>query len=149
MFENKVYEGIHYSRFIASWFKSGGKLDYRFKKWLQSLKINDKEITEEIIREIYDFAENGKLELQETAKAFLDINNKNEEIQFNIVVNLRAQSILLEHAIEYAERARKFKEHGFEEKSHSLCEISKELIRLNSKLCGEILEAIHSLQKEE
>lgn len=73
MFENKVYETIYYSRFVASWIKAGGgKLDYRFKEWLKSLIINGKHIPDEIITEIYNYAENGKLELQEHAKMFLN-----------------------------------------------------------------------------
>ena len=76
MFENKIYEGIHYSRFIASWVKVGGELKSRnawlMKDWLRQLTINDKPIPEEVIMEIYIFATNGKLELQESAKRFLE-----------------------------------------------------------------------------
>ena len=74
-FENKIYEGIHYSRFIASWVKVGGELRsrnaYLMKDWLRQLIINDKPIPEEVIMEIYNFATNGKLELQANARNFI------------------------------------------------------------------------------
>ena len=71
MFENKMFEGIYYSRFVASWFKSGGKINNKFKEWLKSFTINGKQVPEDIIQEIYCYADNGKLELEESAKAFL------------------------------------------------------------------------------
>lgn len=75
-FENKIYEGIHYSRFVASWVLAGGELRrrnaYILKDWLRTLKINDKPIPEDIIMEIYLYATNGKLELQTSAKNFLE-----------------------------------------------------------------------------
>lgn len=71
MFENKTIEGIHYSRFVASWAKVNGKIDYRFKNWLEELVINERHLTETEIKEIYDFGTNGKLELQTHAKLFL------------------------------------------------------------------------------
>lgn len=74
-FENKIYEGIHYSRFIASWVKVGGELRSRnawiFQDWLRQLIINGNPIPEEVIMEIYNFATNGKLELQENARKFI------------------------------------------------------------------------------
>ena len=80
MFENKIFEGIHYSRFVASWVKVGGELRsrnaYLMKDWLRTLTINDKKIPEDIIMEIYNFATNGKLELQELAKRFLENGGK-------------------------------------------------------------------------
>lgn len=80
MFENKEFEGIYYSRFIASWIKVGGELRtrnaYLFKDWLRTLTINDKKIPEDIIMEIYNFATNGKLELQTLASRFLENGGK-------------------------------------------------------------------------
>ena len=148
MFENKEYMGIHYSRFIASWMKMGGKINYKFKEWLRSLIINNENIPEEIIREIYDFADNGKLELQENAAKFLAADKKNEEKEFEIAVNLKTQAKMLEHANRYAERAQKYKEHGFEEKSHFLCEMGREMIKINSELCDEALQSCKDLQEE-
>ena len=48
MFENKIYEGIHYSRFVAS-FSKKGEINYKFKKWLKQLIINGKSIPEDVI----------------------------------------------------------------------------------------------------
>ena len=74
MFENRIIEGIHISRFVASWVKEGGKLNFTFKEWLGTLTINERKLTNDEIREIYDFATNGKLELEILASKFL--NNK-------------------------------------------------------------------------
>ena len=84
-FENKIFEGIHYSRFIASWFRAGGNFkDFKitkgniikrqlclFRDWLRSLTINGKNIPEDVIVEIVDMATSGKLELEESAKKFI------------------------------------------------------------------------------
>ena len=72
MFENKIYENIYYSRFAASWVRAGGgKFNWRFKDWLKQLVINGKYIPEEIVNEIYNYAENGKLELETNAENFI------------------------------------------------------------------------------
>ena len=77
-FENKTYERIHYSRFIASWINQGGKFDRKgqiqFGDWLDTLTINGKAIPEEVIDDIIDFGSNGKLELQISALKFLAEN---------------------------------------------------------------------------
>lgn len=71
-FENNYLNGIHVSRYCASWIKGGGeRFNWRFKLWLKSLVINGRRLTEDEIRFILNFAENGKLELQEHAKMFL------------------------------------------------------------------------------
>lgn len=72
MFTNKIYEGIFYSIFVASWTNTRGTVTPRFKKWLKSLTINGKPIPEDIINEIYLFGTNGKLELEESAKRFIE-----------------------------------------------------------------------------
>lgn len=72
MFENKIYEGIHYSRFVASWNKICGKVNFEFKLWLNTLTINGKPIPENVIDEIYNFGTNGKLELEENIRTYLD-----------------------------------------------------------------------------
>ena len=148
MFENKEYMGIYYSRFIASWMKMGGKINYKFKRWLRSLIINNEQIPDEIIQEIYNFADNGKLELQEDAAKFLAADKQDDEKRLEIAVNLKTQAKLLEHANRYAERAQKFKEHGFEENSFFLCEMSKEMLKINSELCNEALQSCEDLQEE-
>lgn len=72
MFENKCIEGIYYSRFIASWYNSGGG-KRGFKLWLGQLTINGRKLTTEEIREIEEFRCNGKLELEENAKNFIKV----------------------------------------------------------------------------
>ena len=70
-FENKTFEGIHYSRFIASWNKvKGNTFNYEFREWLRSLTINNRKIPDDVIQEICNLRDNGKLELQEHAKKF-------------------------------------------------------------------------------
>lgn len=79
MFENKLIEipklggeVVHISRIIASWRKKGGKItDVRwatspFAQWCQDLGISDDDIQYAI-----NFATNGKLELEEQARIFL------------------------------------------------------------------------------
>jgi len=79
MFENKLTKngGIHYSRYIVSWAKAApidenlrhstevfyGK---EFRDWLRS-----EGCTEDEVRDIFEMATNGKLELEESARRFL------------------------------------------------------------------------------
>ena len=78
MFENKLtHNEIHYSRYIVSWKRSGGKI-YRgglFEKWLREKE----HLTEDEIADILLMAENGKLELENSAKFFIE-NNKEENL---------------------------------------------------------------------
>lgn len=72
MFENKCYEGIHYSRFAASWRNACEEKGVRgyfsdMVEWLMSFTINGKYMDEKTAREIADFAYNGKLELETSA----------------------------------------------------------------------------------
>lgn len=75
MFENIRIDGyIYATRFIASWIKVGGTLNKpgdltKFEDWLKSL-----ELSKEDIRCIKFLATNGKLELEEDAKRFLNEN---------------------------------------------------------------------------
>ena len=73
MFENKVINGyIYATRFIISWVKSGGKFDRHgkgyddFRKWLESLELKTEDI-----EDIMFLAQNGKLELEVSAKKFI------------------------------------------------------------------------------
>lgn len=71
MFENKLINGIHASRYIASWVRAGGELYYgedisNFYKWLLSM-----DITEDEAKHIKRLAENGKLELETRAEKFI------------------------------------------------------------------------------
>ena len=69
--ENKIYENIHYSRFIVSYAKKGGKLNRKFKEWLKHLVINGKHIPQDIIDDIYFLGTNGKFELENDAMKYL------------------------------------------------------------------------------
>lgn len=76
MFENRIIEGIHISRFVASWVNKGGKLNFEFKEWLKTLTINERKLTDEEIQDIYNFGTNGKLELEILATKFLKIKKE-------------------------------------------------------------------------
>ena len=73
MFTNKTINGyIYETRFIASWAREGGKLETRedisnFYKWLLSLGL-----TKEDADHVKFLATNGKLELETSARKFLD-----------------------------------------------------------------------------
>ncbi|MBP5597993.1 MAG: hypothetical protein J6Y02_21675 [Pseudobutyrivibrio sp.] len=77
--ENKTYEGIFYSRFVASWTNVNGKVTVEFKDWLKNLTYNGKRMPDNVVNEIYDFATNGKFELEVLAKEFMD-DRQNLEI---------------------------------------------------------------------
>jgi hypothetical protein len=71
MFENKTFEGIYYSRFIASYVKVRGKIyTDEFRDWLRSLTINGKKLSEEEIWDIVNLGTSGKLELESNCKNF-------------------------------------------------------------------------------
>ena len=75
MLENVIIREIHATRFIMSYVRKGGKLrgPYgNFNDWLKSLGL-----TEEERKPILDLAGCGKLELEISAKAFLE-NTTNE-----------------------------------------------------------------------
>ena len=69
MLENKkTHNGIHYSRYIASWYGVGGKYyGDKFAEWLKTTQ----ELTDDEIREIRELATCGKLELEYSAGQFL------------------------------------------------------------------------------
>ena len=72
MFENILINDIHASRYIASWLNAGGALYYvedvdQFCTWLKSMGLSDYEVLH--IREI---ATCGKLELENSAKKFVE-----------------------------------------------------------------------------
>lgn len=71
MFENKIVNGIHATRYIMSWIRSGGNLRHGegiddFSEWLRSLGLSLDDVVD--IRLI---ATNGKMELEHSAKQFL------------------------------------------------------------------------------
>ena len=72
MFTNNKIKDIHESRYIASWLNAGGRLDYgegegSFYKWLLSLGLTGNEAAH-----IRHLALNGKLELENNAREYLD-----------------------------------------------------------------------------
>ena len=72
MFENKMVNGyVYYTRFIASFSKSGGDVHNRtlFGKWLKHLGLD-----KEDINGILFLADNGRLELEVDAERFLAEN---------------------------------------------------------------------------
>lgn len=71
MFENGNFNGIFYSRFIASWVRKGGMLKTghdisMFRKWLTEIGCDD-----ETVDNITFLASNGKLELENSAEKFI------------------------------------------------------------------------------
>ena len=71
MFENENFNGIYYSRFIASWVRKGGMLKTghdisMFRSWLTEIGCDD-----ETVDKITFLASNGKLELENSAERFL------------------------------------------------------------------------------
>jgi hypothetical protein len=72
MFENKLINGIHASRYIASWQRAGGAPLYYgediddFRVWLSSLGLSSEDV-EFIVR----LATNGKLELEKDAEKYI------------------------------------------------------------------------------
>ena len=70
-FENGNFNGIFYSRFIASWVRKGGMLKTghdisMFRSWLTEIGCDD-----ETVDKITFLASNGKLELENSAERFL------------------------------------------------------------------------------
>ncbi len=67
-----MINGIPLTRYIASWYIAGGT-PYRpkIRKWLESLIINGRHLTEEEVEVITECVAIGKLELQESAKKFV------------------------------------------------------------------------------
>ena len=76
MFENKMFEGIYYSRFIASYMNVRGKI-YKgeFRDWLKSLIINGKSMPEDVVWDIYNMATSGKLELEDNCRYFIKMKD--------------------------------------------------------------------------
>ena len=75
-FENLLIRDIHVSRYIASYskvsYRYGVFAKYQFKDWLRQLVINGEHLTEDEVTYICNFRDNGKLELEENAKSFLE-----------------------------------------------------------------------------
>lgn len=75
-FENAIIRGIYISRYVASWTNSGGtftrvRQKCSLKDWLRTLSIDGEKLTEDEIQRIWNYATNGKMELEHSAKDFL------------------------------------------------------------------------------
>lgn len=69
-FENaKTHNGIHYSRYISSWMRKGGKIypEGLFYRWLREKE----QLTEEEISDINFMVTTGKMELEMSAMMFM------------------------------------------------------------------------------
>ena len=76
-FQNSIIKGIHKSRYVASWVKQGGSLtrkeSYKFQEWLETIRFDGSvRLSQDEIQEIYNYATNGKLELEILAAAYLN-----------------------------------------------------------------------------
>ena len=78
-FENTLINGIYKSQYVMSWTNAGGLLNRTmfingvrvksmdaFRDWLNSQALSERDV-----QDIINFAGNGKLELQESARRFL------------------------------------------------------------------------------
>lgn len=69
----KSHNGINYSRYIASWRREGGDIKgYLFERWLRE----QEQLTDEEIQDIMFLIDNGKMELERSAREFME-RNKN------------------------------------------------------------------------
>lgn len=77
-FENRSKCGIHPTRFIMSWVRMGGTFDRRgngyddFRGWLKTLIIDGKPLSEDDVDHIIFIASNGKMELEYSARKYLE-----------------------------------------------------------------------------
>lgn len=75
--KNETECGIHPTRFIMSWVREGGTFSRRgngyddFRKWLKTLIIDGKPLSDNDIAHVMFLAMEGKLELESSAKAYL------------------------------------------------------------------------------
>lgn len=80
MFNNKKFEGIHYSRFVASWTNTVGPMTPEFIDWMKTITVNGRRVPDDVIDEIYEMGNTGMFELEISAVAFAEKlkNNKKE-----------------------------------------------------------------------
>ena len=71
MLENNKFNGVHYSRYIASWINARGEMfDDGFKDWLKGLGMS-----EDMIIDVYEMATMGKMELEISARLYMKQHN--------------------------------------------------------------------------
>lgn len=80
MLENNKVRGVHMSRYIASWMNVGGEFigtweDSSFSRWLRTVGVTN----EEDIHDIFEMATCGKFELEQSARRYMEANNKEED----------------------------------------------------------------------
>lgn len=69
---SETVKGIPITRYIASWYRVGGKNHYeKMEEWLKSLNVDGQPLTDDEVVLIVECARNGKLELEVTAKRFI------------------------------------------------------------------------------
>lgn len=77
MWKNETECGIHATRIIMSWVRAGGTFSCvgdgydDFREWLNTLMIDDEPLSDKDVDHIVNLAQNGKMELEYSAKKFL------------------------------------------------------------------------------
>ena len=79
MLENTKVNGIHASRYIASWVNVGGEFigaweDSLFSRWLRTVGVTN----EEDIHDMWELATCGKFELERAAERYLQANKEED-----------------------------------------------------------------------
>lgn len=130
-FENRIIRGIHTSRYVASWMHAYSMFLFRnFRSWLESLIINDDKLSEDEIRFIVNFANNGKLELMENAKKFkigLMMKEFEEPKEYEMIPEAK----------EYHDPNERFSD---KRKERAAQRLSKEIIRLTEEYSDYIFD---------
>lgn len=80
MLENAKVNGIHMSRYIASWMNAGGEFigtweDSSFSRWLRTVGVTN----EEDLHDIFEMATCGKFELERSAEKYRQANKEDED----------------------------------------------------------------------
>lgn len=79
MLENAKVNGIHTSRYIASWINVGGEFigtweDSLFSRWLRTVGVTN----EEDIHDMWKLATCGKFELEQSARRYMEANKEED-----------------------------------------------------------------------
>ena len=79
-FENaKTKAGIHYSRYVASWMRKGGKIysEGLFYRWLKEKE----QLTDDEINDIQFMMQTGKMELERSAEEFMKEHSEENQTE--------------------------------------------------------------------